>query len=232
VTVSPTRPPSLDRVGSANAVAGGSTALAHQEGHVPRPGSHVSAQGVALARRIGESLGPFAYVVTSASPRAMETAVAMGFAVDDTVELPSGYVAGEVEHHEQWGWPRPYRTYAELLARPSGIATVAEAHRRIWARVVEAVPDGAAALVVGHGGGIEPGLVACLPDADHESWGAPLAHCDGARLSVGSGRGGQSRGASEWWGSARSRRASWSLATSWSSHADSGHLPPQPPAPG
>ena len=26
---------------------------------------------------------------------------------------------------------------------------------------------GAAALVVGHGGGIEPGLVACPPDADH-----------------------------------------------------------------
>jgi hypothetical protein len=25
-------------------------------------------------------------------------------------------------------------------------------------------------LVVGHGGGIEPGLVACLPDADHQSW--------------------------------------------------------------
>jgi len=152
-------------------------------------GSALSAEGVVLARRVGEALGPFAYVVTSTSPRAIETAVAMGFAVDDTVELPSGYVAGEVEHHEQWRWPRPYRTYAELLARPSGIATVAEAHRRIWKRVVEAVPDGAAAaLVVGHGGGIEPALVACLPDADHESWGAPLGHCDGARLGFDRGR--------------------------------------------
>jgi hypothetical protein len=34
-----------------------------------------------------------------------------------------------------------------------------------------------------HGGGIEPDLVACLPDADHSSWGAPFAHCDGARLA-------------------------------------------------
>jgi hypothetical protein len=32
---------------------------------------------------------------------------------------------------------------------------------------IAAVPDGAATLVVGRGGGIEPGLVACLPDADH-----------------------------------------------------------------
>jgi hypothetical protein len=38
-----------------------------------------------------------------------------------------------------------------------------------------------AALVVCHGGGIEPGLVACLPDADHRLWGAPFGHCDGAR---------------------------------------------------
>jgi hypothetical protein len=58
-------------------------------------GSHLSAEGVVLARLVGESLGPFASVVTSASPRAIETAVAMGFAVDDTVELPSGYVPGE-----------------------------------------------------------------------------------------------------------------------------------------
>jgi hypothetical protein len=120
-------------------------------------GSHLSAEGVALARAVGESLGPFAAVVTSASPRATETALAMGFAVDDAVELPSGYVPGEVDHREQWGWPHPYRIYAELLGRGGGLATVAEAHRCIWTRVVEAVPDGAAALVVAHGGGSSRG---------------------------------------------------------------------------
>ena len=146
-------------------------------------GTHLSAEGVALAHLVGESLGPFASVVTSASPRATETAVAMGFAVDDTVELPSGYVPGEVDHHEQWRWPRPYRSYAELIGRGGGLAAVAETHRRIRKGVVEAVPDDAAALVVGHGGGIEPGLVACLPDADYESWGVPFAHRDGARLA-------------------------------------------------
>jgi hypothetical protein len=53
--------------------------------------------------------------------------------------------------------------------------------------VARAVPDGDAALVVCHGGGIEPGLVACLPDADHGSWGAPFGHCDGARLGFEEG---------------------------------------------
>jgi broad specificity phosphatase PhoE len=68
-------------------------------------GSHLSAEGIARARLVGASLGPFATVVTSASPRGIETAVAMGFAVDDTVELPSGYVPGEVGHHDQWRRP-------------------------------------------------------------------------------------------------------------------------------
>jgi hypothetical protein len=75
----------------------------------------------------------------------------------------------EPDHHDEWRWPRPYRTYVELLGRGGELAAVAQAHRRSWRSVVEAVPDGAAALVVGHGGGIEAGLVACLPDADYES---------------------------------------------------------------
>jgi broad specificity phosphatase PhoE len=68
------------------------------------------------------------------------------------------------------------------------LASVAEAHRRSWTSLVEAVPDGAAALVVGHGGGIEPGLVVCLPEVDHESWGPALAHCEGACLGFDDGR--------------------------------------------
>jgi broad specificity phosphatase PhoE len=54
--------------------------------------SQLSAQGVALARAVDAELGPIAYVLTSAAPRTIETAVAMGVAADDTVDLPSGYV--------------------------------------------------------------------------------------------------------------------------------------------
>jgi SAM-dependent methyltransferase len=59
-----------------------------------RPGSSTAEHhGPRRASRSLAWLGSrwaFARVVTSASPRAIETAVAMGFAVDDTVELPSG----------------------------------------------------------------------------------------------------------------------------------------------
>jgi broad specificity phosphatase PhoE len=150
-------------------------------------GSHLSAQGVALARTVGAELGPVAYVLTSAAPRAIETAVAMGVAVDDTVDLPSGYVPGEVGFHEQWTWAQPWARYAELVGRGGGLAAVTGAHRAAWTRAVASVDEGAAALVVSHGGAIEPTLVACLPQADHEHWGALLGHCDGARLGFADG---------------------------------------------
>lgn len=79
--------------------------------------------------------------------------------------------AGEVGHHDQWSWSRPYLAYASLIRLGRGLAAVAEAHRAAWAGIVEAQPDGKAALIVSHGGAIEPALVACLPHADHASWG-------------------------------------------------------------
>src|SRR3954468_18275748 len=54
-----------------------------------RPGQHLSQAGVNLARRVGEGLGPFQRVITSGLPRAFETALAMGFAVDEQAELLS-----------------------------------------------------------------------------------------------------------------------------------------------
>lgn len=151
-------------------------------------GSDLSTKGVMLARLVGQELGPVAYVATSRTPRAIETAVAMGLAVDDTLDLPAGYVPGEIEHHDQWTWPFPYRTYAEMIQRGAGIAAVAEVHRAAWAHIAADLGEGQVALIVSHGGAIEPGLVSCLPHADHASWGAPFAHCDGARLAVESGQ--------------------------------------------
>ena len=45
-------------------------------------GVHLTQQGVELARRVGETMGKFDIVITSDLPRAFETAIAMGYAVD------------------------------------------------------------------------------------------------------------------------------------------------------
>jgi hypothetical protein len=92
------------------------------------------------------------------------------------------------DFHQQWSWPQPWVRYSELVARGDELARVAEAHRDIWTCAVQRVHDGVAALVVGHGSGIEPALVACFPEADHPRWGALFGHCDGARLGFADGR--------------------------------------------
>ena len=64
-------------------------------------GSHLSVAGVEVARRVGTSIERVRYVITSDAPRAQETAIAMGFAIDARFPAPTGYVAG-VDHHDQW----------------------------------------------------------------------------------------------------------------------------------
>jgi hypothetical protein len=52
----------------------------------------------------------------------------------------------------------------------------------LWRDILIPLPDGVAALVIGHSGDLESALVACFPEADHSAWGAPFGPCEGARL--------------------------------------------------
>src|SRR2546422_10576967 len=66
----------------------------------PAVGSALSQQGVSLARRIGETVQGFDLVVTSDIPRAVETALAMGLAIDEVDDTlaphdPSFWVEAE-----------------------------------------------------------------------------------------------------------------------------------------
>ena len=54
-----------------------------------KPSKHISQEGVNLARKVGEEMGEFDRVFSSTAPRAIETTVAMGYAVEDTLEMVS-----------------------------------------------------------------------------------------------------------------------------------------------
>ena len=146
-----------------------------------KPGQHLSQEGVTLARRIGDTIGPFHRVITSTIPRAFETALAMGFAVDeqgdifsilmDGVEAEVGsWDAGFAVFGAAYHQNRATRRYADLLAE------------RLEA-VAAALPDNSAALVISHGGIVEAAAVGCLPEADHGAWGRYCDYCEGVRLS-------------------------------------------------
>jgi broad specificity phosphatase PhoE len=154
-------------------------------------GSHLSVEGVRLARRVGESMGPFARVVVSDVPRTLETAIAMGFAVDEVLEFPSSLdwdaVIAEMGWHALWEMDRPFEHIAEVFPSRPHTQALAAHYAAQWLRIAGSAGDGESALVVTHGTVIEATLVACLPEADHASWGPPFSHCEGFRLRTGDG---------------------------------------------
>jgi broad specificity phosphatase PhoE len=150
-----------------------------------KPGDHLTHQGVQLARLVGENLGPFDRVVTSTLPRAIETAIAMGFGVDEYVELMSSY-GREVEREAPW--PLSCAGYAEVVRGGGAAAQYAHQLVAVYSRLANFLMDGRAALVVNHGGVLELGAVACLPDADHTAWGSHFDYCEGLRLFWEEGR--------------------------------------------
>lgn len=107
----------------------------------------------------------------------------MGYAVDEMVSWPSGYVSGVVDHHDQWRWECPFQHYAELLQMSDELHAVAQAHLKHWLRALDQVDDGATALVISSGGSIEPMLVAAFSDGRYAEWGTALHHLEGATLS-------------------------------------------------
>lgn len=145
-----------------------------------QPGDHLNQTGVTLARRVGQNLGPFDLVVTSTLPRAFETAIAMGFAVDEQIELMSTY-GNDVGREAPW--PLSLAGYAEVVSQGGAAARYANQLADVYRKLLHYVSDeDHAALVINHGGVLEMGAVACLPNADHVSWGSHFDYCEGIRL--------------------------------------------------
>jgi len=144
-------------------------------------GAYLSHAGVDLARTVGEAIARPDLVLASTLPRALETAVAFGFAVDDQFEVDQSSWGG-IGGSEWLSWSEPFVEARALVAKGGPPAEAAEACVRVWLEALTRVPDGGRALVVSHGGVIELGLVAAVPDADHASWGGMLAECEGAEL--------------------------------------------------
>ena len=140
---------------------------------------HLNQQGVTLARLVGQNLGPFDRVITSTLPRAFETAIAMGFAVDEQMELMSTYGSG-VEAEAPW--PQTFESYANAFKRSGAVLKYGTKLAKIYKQLEDYLPDGRAALVVNHGGIVEIGAVACLSKTGPPVTGEAVSYCEGVRL--------------------------------------------------
>ncbi len=150
-----------------------------------KPGQNLSQAGVSLARRVGETMGTFERVITSSIPRAYETAIAMGFAVDEQDERLSA-MPDDIE--VEVAWDAGFAPFAAAVRKGGKTAQFAAQQAEFWRSIAAALSDSGAALLITHGGIIEAGAVACLPDADHATWGRYCAYCEGVRLHYENGR--------------------------------------------
>jgi broad specificity phosphatase PhoE len=133
---------------------------------------------------VGSGIGPFDRVITSTIPRAFETAIAMGFAVDEQLEQLN--VMGD-DVDAEIDWKAGFAEFARVIRQGGATARFARAQSQLWRSIAETLPEGGSALIITHGGIIEAGAVACLPDADHRVWGRSCDYCEGVRLSFNDG---------------------------------------------
>ena len=149
-------------------------------------GSQLSQSGVTLARSIGGALGPFDLVVTSVSPRARETAVAMGFAVDyEMVTLRTGNDPA-YDDMGAFDWdsvPTPFVGAAELMSSRESYRLYAHSLASLWRDMLTPLGRDESALFIGHSGELEAALVACFPEAAHETWGGMFSPMEGAKIT-------------------------------------------------
>ena len=114
-----------------------------KKGDVRAGGSSLSADGVRAARDVGATIGPFAFVVASIVPRTVETAIAMGFAVDVFIDQGGGPLweasLEEVPFHAQWEAEEPFVMYAEAIGRGGAMRDLAQLQLEIWTQAVEHV---------------------------------------------------------------------------------------------
>ena len=147
-----------------------------------KPGKHLTQAGVELARRVGNEMGPFARVLTSKLPRAFETAIAMGFAVDDEVKELS-LMTDKAGDQMMAAETNTLADYARAIHDHKALGRWAVKQAKYWRSVADALQEGECALLVSHGGMMELGTVAALPEADHAAWGPGYSYCEGVRLS-------------------------------------------------
>ena len=150
-----------------------------------KPDQHLSQAGVELARRVGAAMGPFHRVITSPIPRAFETAIAMGFAVDEQADWLSLIVDG-IE--DEIAWDAGFFAWAETRQQGGAVSGYCDQLAMHLRSVARLLPDDRAALLVTHGGIIEAGTVGCLPKADYAAWGDYVDYCEGVRLRYEDGQ--------------------------------------------
>ncbi len=79
--------------------------------------------------------------------------------------------------------PTTFAEYAQAIQKHKALSKWSKSQAKYWRSIAESLQDGECALLVSHGGMMEAGTVAALPDGDHAAWGGGFGYCEGVRLA-------------------------------------------------
>ena len=147
----------------------------------------LSAAGHAAARRLRRDAEEFALVVSSPRERARATAVEIAGRVDETSELLGGS-PDEALTQQQYDTLRSLQDVLELIAGSEHALSFARQQLATWESIARGLRDGAAALVVTHGGNIVLPAALLARRLGTDLAPLPLSHLEGVRVEYAQSR--------------------------------------------
>lgn len=141
---------------------------------------HLNQRGIDLARKLGTNIGPFDLVLTSTVPRAFETAIAMGFEVNDTIKEFSS-ISSTV--NQEIPWDAGFRKFAEVFQHNGATTLWVKKLARVLIKITKKIPQNGSALIISHGGIVEGSTIGCYPNFDYSLWDRSVSYCEGVKLT-------------------------------------------------
>jgi broad specificity phosphatase PhoE len=151
-------------------------------------GKNLSPEGVALAKKVRAELAPsYDLCITSSKERAMETMEAFGFtnySIDDSfTTLDDSVLAKHRREIDEVASKKGCSTFYAVFEIPEAAEALrgaGQAYLKALKRVAHRLPDGGRALVVSHGGAIEPAALLGFSVYHLREMGGELKPCEGA----------------------------------------------------
>ncbi len=143
-------------------------------------GAHLNGEGVTLARKVGgETKQCISHVITSPLERAFETAIAMGYAVDEQLEIlsPMDETAGSEVY-----WDSPYHKFVEKMLPGTALEALGTKLKKLMDEIIKTISDDRRALIITHGGIVQVIAAACLAGRDPGRLGEAPSYCEGIEL--------------------------------------------------
>ena len=149
--------------------------------HSIRPISspHLNQKGVDLARKVGNTMRKFNYIITSTIPRAFETAIAMGFAVSETIKQLGPFSSSVTQ---EVSWDSGFKQIAQAFQNNGATTLWVKSLASIFVNIANKLPEDGSALVISHGGIVEGSAIGCCPNFDFSSWDRSVDYCEGVNL--------------------------------------------------